>query len=143
MVNPRLSKIRDEMALKYDNLSPDQNDFCAFCMGFDAGYKIMQEQNPTMIAIDRYYEVKKQLEELRQANERLVSLAKEVIDELEQYSMGRRDYVQGEKWEWVCKEIKSESDYEFYPNHVDKETIAEYRQALAAANPAPRNVEGK
>lgn len=50
-------------------------------------------------------------------------LASDILCELTSYSQGR--YIDGKEIE-----IKHESDYEFYPNHVDKETILEFKKAL-------------
>ena len=55
----------------------------------------------------------------------------DAISELTMYAQGRRD-DSFEGWERTWKEIpiKHESDYEFYPNHVDKETIEELKKVL-------------
>lgn len=52
------------------------------------------------------------------------------IDELKIYSQARRDTSNGDFAQWNFVEIKHESDYEFYPNHVDKETISELESIL-------------
>jgi hypothetical protein len=55
----------------------------------------------------------------------------DAIAELSSYAQGRRDQS-FEGWEKTWKEIpiKNEFDYEYYPNHVDVETIEELKKVL-------------
>jgi len=56
------------------------------------------------------------------------------IGELEGYSAGRRDQsFEGWQMEWREVKIRHESDYEFYPNHVEKAFISELRATEAKA----------
>lgn len=66
----------------------------------------------------------KQLSEERARGEKLVKLCNDILAEVTGYAQGR--YVDGKEIE-----IKHESDYEFYPNHLDIETLREFRTTLA------------
>lgn len=75
----------------------------------------------------------KDLESLREENARLVKALESAISYLKHYASGRRDQsFDGWELEWREVEIKSESDYAYYPNHVDRKDILILEQALAA-----------
>lgn len=59
------------------------------------------------------------------------TLIKDLLQELKPYAQARRDTNKGEGWEWHYVEIKHESDYEFYPNHIDKKTIEDFELRIA------------
>jgi hypothetical protein len=63
--------------------------------------------------------------------EKLTETLQDAIFELKCYSQGRRD-TSFHGWEKTWKEIEivHESDYEYYPNHVDKKTIDEFLKVL-------------
>lgn len=70
--------------------------------------------------------------ELKEQLQRVTEALSEAIAELKTYAQGRRDTsFEGWQKEWREIEVKHESDYEFYPNHVDRETIQRLEQALA------------
>jgi hypothetical protein len=57
----------------------------------------------------------------------LLKTLKEAVDELRSYAQARRDQsFKGWESTWKEIEIKHESDYEYYPNHVCRETIDDY-----------------
>lgn len=73
------------------------------------------------------------INDLAAQNARLRELLEMSINNLEGYSLARRDKsFEGWEKEWREVEIKHESDYEFYPNHITKEEIAAARKALAS-----------
>lgn len=77
----------------------------------------------------------------RQSYDKLKAIAVELakaceiaIGELSSYAQGRRDQsFEGWKLEWREIEVKSDADYEYYPNHVTKEFIGELSQKLTTA----------
>jgi len=61
----------------------------------------------------------------------LLETFEEAIEDLAFYAQGRRDEsFEGWEKQWREIEVKNESDYEFYPNHVSIDTIARYRHVL-------------
>lgn len=67
-------------------------------------------------------------------NEAIVALSQalnDAIAELSMYAQGRRDTsFQGWERTWKEIEVKHDFDYEFYPNHIDKETVEELKEVL-------------
>lgn len=71
------------------------------------------------------------IKELEMQSVQLRILARELLEELSTYSQARRDMRVKDLSKWKFIKIKHESDYEFYPNHIDQETIEAYEKRLS------------
>lgn len=112
----RLEEIRDRLANEYADIHSVftkelyGNITADFKSGFDAALK-----------------------ELMPMVEELVEALDIAVSELDQYSRGRRDQsFEGWQSQWIEVPTKHESDYEFYPNHIEKDFVESLRSKLFA-----------
>lgn len=78
------------------------------------------------------HDFQSQLTRTEQERDLYRGVANDAISELSQYSAGIRDQsFEGWQKEWREKEVRFESDYAYYPNHVTKEYIHELKERLA------------
>lgn len=118
-----LSEVRDELAKEhvlqyFDELDEETENAIEWVKdGFDAG-----------------------VEEMKKRAEVLVEAYKNLLIDLEHYATPRRDNnpaLPGHEWHYI--KIKHESDYEYYPNHILKEEVDDYKNALEQYK---KNTEG-
>ena len=110
----RLEEIRDRLANEYSyrhaKRIPPEDSYACYVSGFDAA-----------------------VNELMPMAEELVEVLDITVSELDQYSRGRRDQsFEGWQSQWIEVPIKHESDYEFYPNHIEKDFVESLRSKLFA-----------
>lgn len=97
---------------------------------------------------DVYIEhLKNEFAKLKAHSDNLAQALEFAIDTLLPYSRGARDKsFDGWQLEWREVEIKSQCDYEFYPNHVQKIDVELMSKALAQYRkdfPESERIEGE
>lgn len=123
------------------------NDYHAIAELTESNIKLRKENEKLNALQERYdgrdgiewYRIKeveydkliKERDQLRASLNQAAEALTEAIGELESYSIGRRDKsFDGWMKQWKEIEIKSDSDYEYYPNHIRKEVISYFNDKL-------------
>jgi hypothetical protein len=122
------------LANEEEAMSADEKKPREFWISITKTPQLMASDKPDMVVqngLGENVEIEKVHVIEYSAYETLLATAKELLEELRPYSQGRRDQS-SQDWQtnWKEVEIKNESDYEFYPNHVEKEVIEKFEAAI-------------